>query len=48
MIAVAGLIEGEHDFTSFAAADPEKGLEDEDRSKVRTIFPPLGVAKATS
>ena len=38
MIAVAGLIEGEHDFTSFAAADPEKGLEDEDRSKVRTIF----------
>jgi tRNA pseudouridine38-40 synthase len=38
MIAAGSLIEGEHDFTSFAAVDPEKGLVDEDRSKVRTIF----------
>ncbi|MFL6300383.1 MAG: tRNA pseudouridine(38-40) synthase TruA [Terriglobales bacterium] len=38
MLATASLIEGEHDFTSFAAVDPEKGLEDDDRSKVRTIF----------
>ena len=38
MIAAAGLIEGEHDFTSFAAADPEKGFDDEVRGKVRKIF----------
>ena len=38
MIAAAGIVEGEHDFSSFAAVDPEKGLDDEDRSKVRTIF----------
>lgn len=31
------LIEGEHDFTSFAAADPEKGVPEES-SNVRTIF----------
>ena len=37
MIAAAGMIEGEHDFASFAAADPEKGLDD-NRSKVRMIF----------
>ena len=29
---------GEHDFTSFAAVDPERGLEDQVRSNVRTIF----------
>jgi tRNA pseudouridine38-40 synthase len=38
MIAAAAIVEGEHDFSSFAAVDPEKGLDDEDRSKVRTIF----------
>jgi len=38
MLAAAGLVEGEHDFTSFAAVDPEKGLEDAERSKVRTIY----------
>lgn len=29
---------GEHDFTSFAAVDPERGLEEPARSNVRTIF----------
>jgi tRNA pseudouridine38-40 synthase len=38
MIAAASLVEGEHDFTSFAAVDPEKGLEEDGRSKVRTIY----------
>jgi len=38
MIAAAPLIEGEHDFSSFAAVDPEKGLEDDERSKIRTIY----------
>lgn len=38
MVAAAAIIEGEHDFTSFAAVDPEKGLDDEDRTKVRKIF----------
>jgi len=35
MIQVARLLEGEHDFTAFAAADPADGLG---RSKVRIIF----------
>lgn len=38
MIAAAPWIEGEHDFSSFAAADPEKGLENDERSKIRTIY----------
>jgi tRNA pseudouridine38-40 synthase len=38
VIAAAPLIEGEHDFSSFAAVDPEKGLEDDERSKIRTIY----------
>ena len=38
IIAAAGIVEGEHDFSSFAAVDPEKGIDDEDRSKVRRIF----------
>jgi len=37
MMAAANLVTGEHDFTSFAAADPEKGVEEEEKSKVRTI-----------
>jgi len=35
--ASAGSIIGEHDFTSFAAVDPEKGKEDE-VSHIRSIF----------
>jgi tRNA pseudouridine38-40 synthase len=34
MIAAAGVVVGEHDFTSFAAVDPERDMA----SKVRTIF----------
>lgn len=37
MMAAANVILGEHDFTSFAAVDPEKGCEEEERSKVRSI-----------
>lgn len=36
MSAAAAAVIGEHDFTSFAAVDPEKGREE--RSNVRTIF----------
>ncbi len=36
MQAVAGLVVGEHDFTSFAAVDPERGREEV--SNVRQIF----------
>src|SRR5205807_8903327 len=35
----AGMVVGEHDFTSFAAVDPERGREDEAASNVRQIFP---------
>jgi tRNA pseudouridine38-40 synthase len=38
MCAAARLIEGEHDFTSFAAADPERGRDPETASNVRTVF----------
>jgi tRNA pseudouridine38-40 synthase len=38
MARAAGLIVGEHDFTSFAAADPERGSEDEPAANLRTIF----------
>ena len=38
MSDAAPLIEGEHDFTSFAAADPERGREMEGVSNVRRIF----------
>lgn len=37
MTRAAGLIVGEHDFTSFAAVDPERGREDEDVNNVRRI-----------
>ncbi len=36
MQAAAGFVVGEHDFTSFAAVDPERG-KDEEASNVRTI-----------
>jgi tRNA pseudouridine38-40 synthase len=39
MIAAAELVVGEHDFTSFAAVDPERRDDEEgERSNVRTIF----------
>ena len=34
----APFVLGEHDFTSFAAVDPERGREDEGLSNLRTIF----------
>jgi len=34
----AGQVVGDHDFTSFAAVDPERKQSDEARSNVRTIF----------
>ncbi|HKV77765.1 MAG TPA: tRNA pseudouridine(38-40) synthase TruA [Candidatus Sulfotelmatobacter sp.] len=38
MIGAAALVVGEHDFTSFAAVDPERGREGEPASNVRSIF----------
>jgi tRNA pseudouridine38-40 synthase len=38
MARAAGLVEGEHDFTSFAAVDPERGREGAPMSNVRQIF----------
>jgi tRNA pseudouridine38-40 synthase len=38
MVTSAALVEGEHDFTSFAAVDPERGMESGEVSNVRTIF----------
>jgi tRNA pseudouridine38-40 synthase len=38
MMAAAERVVGEHDFTSFAAVDPEKRNEEWERSNVRTIF----------
>jgi tRNA pseudouridine38-40 synthase len=38
MAHAAGLVVGRHDFTSFAAVDPERGREDELASNVREIF----------
>jgi tRNA pseudouridine38-40 synthase len=38
MNRAAGGVTGEHDFTSFAAVDPERGKEDDEISNVRTIF----------
>jgi tRNA pseudouridine38-40 synthase len=38
MIEAARVVEGEHDFTSFAAVDPERGRDGEDVNNVRTIF----------
>jgi tRNA pseudouridine38-40 synthase len=38
MRRAAGLVVGEHDFTSFAAVDSERGREDETSSNVRKIF----------
>jgi tRNA pseudouridine38-40 synthase len=38
MRRAAGFVIGEHDFTSFAAVDPERGREDETISNVRRIL----------
>ena len=38
MAQAAGVVEGEHDFTSFAAVDPERGREGAEVSNVRHIF----------
>ncbi|HWF02761.1 MAG TPA: tRNA pseudouridine(38-40) synthase TruA [Candidatus Angelobacter sp.] len=38
MISSAALVEGEHDFTSFAAVDPETHKEGTEINNVRTIF----------
>jgi tRNA pseudouridine38-40 synthase len=38
MARAAGLVEGEHDFTSFAAVDPERVREGVPASNVRRIF----------
>jgi len=38
MQEAAPRVEGEHDYTSFAAVDPERGLELENGSKVRRIL----------
>jgi tRNA pseudouridine38-40 synthase len=38
MTRASGLVVGEHDFTSFAATDPERGREDEAVSNVRRII----------
>ncbi len=38
MARAATQVEGEHDFTSFAAVDPERGRDGEPGSNVRTIF----------
>jgi tRNA pseudouridine38-40 synthase len=38
MLQAAALVEGEHDFTSFAAVDPEKRQEALEINNVRTIF----------
>ena len=38
MARAAGVVTGEHDFTSFAAVDPERGKDDHPVSNVRRIF----------
>jgi tRNA pseudouridine38-40 synthase len=38
MVQAAALVEGEHDFTSFAAVDPERGREGAPVSNLRRIF----------
>jgi tRNA pseudouridine38-40 synthase len=41
MVQASGFVVGEHDFTSFAAVDPDRGREGEPVSNVRTIFSSL-------
>src|SRR5579883_2531957 len=41
MMEAARCVEGEHDFTSFAAVDPERNQEGREVSNIRTIFSSL-------
>src|SRR5579872_3439420 len=45
MAAAASVIIGRHDFTSFAAVDPERGRAEEEPSNLRTVFFSPGSAK---
>jgi tRNA pseudouridine38-40 synthase len=38
MAQAARVVAGEHDFTSFAAVDPERGRDHQDVSNLRTVF----------
>ncbi len=38
MMKAAAAVIGEHDFTSFAAVDPERGVPEEENSSVRAIY----------
>jgi tRNA pseudouridine38-40 synthase len=38
MMRAAEFVIGEHDFSSFAAVDPERGKEEEEIENVRTIY----------
>jgi tRNA pseudouridine38-40 synthase len=38
MVAAAAIVVGEHDFTSFAAVDPEAGREESPPNNVRTVY----------
>ncbi|HXE91037.1 MAG TPA: tRNA pseudouridine(38-40) synthase TruA [Terriglobales bacterium] len=38
MQRAAPMVEGEHDFTSFAAVDPERGREEQETSNIRNIY----------
>ncbi|HET9743906.1 MAG TPA: tRNA pseudouridine(38-40) synthase TruA [Terriglobales bacterium] len=38
MVRATSAVVGKHDFTSFAASDPERGKEDEPANNVRTVF----------
>ncbi len=38
MMEAAGTVVGEHDFTAFAAVDPERDVPEEEKSRVRTIY----------
>jgi tRNA pseudouridine38-40 synthase len=38
MVQAAPVVIGEHDFTSFAAVDPERNKSDAEPNNVRTIF----------
>jgi len=38
MVGAAAVVEGEHDFTSFAAVDPERGREGALLANVRSLF----------
>jgi tRNA pseudouridine38-40 synthase len=45
MARAAALVVGEHDFTSFAAVDPDRGRDDAPKSSVREIFSSMWVRR---